>query len=142
MLEMYSIYTKEDWIEKIKNMAKDNTWREQIGINNRGEKIEYVKNENAVKRIAAFGTVATCYSDEIVDAAVCEVLEEKAEEIVEWILSDKPVMKLSYNADEAIGYEINKEGIKTVKNTVQVTLRKTSTTTPEIGFFISSVIPV
>ena len=142
MIEMYSIYTKEDWTEKLKEMSKNNTWREQIGIDNDGREIEYVKDEAAVERIAAFGSVATCYNNEIVDSVVCEMLDKMAEEIAEWILSKLPTLKISFSAHDTVGYEVNREEIRTEKNNVRVTLRKTSTVTPEIGFFISSVIPV
>ena len=142
MTEMYSIYTKEDWTEKLKDMSKNNTWREQIGIDNNGREIEYVKDEDAVKRIAAFGSVSTCYNDYIVDSAVCEMLDKMAEEIAEWILSKLPTLKIKFNDHDAIGYEVNREAVRSEKNSIQVTLRKTSTVNPEIGFFISSVIPV
>ena len=142
MIEMYSVYTREDWTEKLKDMSRNNTWRELIGIDNNGREIEYVKNENTVKRIAAFGSVSTCYNDGVVDSVVCEMLDKMAEEIAEWVLSELSTLKIKFNAHDAVGYEVNKEGVREEKSSAQVTLRKTSTVTPEIGFFISSVIPV
>ena len=139
---MYSIYNKEDWTEKMRDMSKNNTWREQVGIDNNGREIEYVKDEATVERIAALGSVTTCYNNEIVDSVVCEMLDKMAEEIAEWILSKLPTLKIKFNAHDIVGYEVNREGIRTEKNAVQVTLRKTLTVTPEIGFFISSVMPV
>ena len=142
MTEMYSIYNKEDWTEKMRDMSKNNTWREQVGIDNNGREIEYVKDEATVERIASLGSVSTCYSNEIIDYVVCEMLDKMAEEIAEWILSKLPTLKMKFNAHDVIGYEVNREEERSEKSSVQVTLRKTSTINPEIGFFVSSILPI